>query len=140
MINFRLDENSVDDLLALTKGEFPITREEALAICSSVHPTMPCTRVYGCYHNGTELVASMTATYSIVFPHADGSRIVHISGASTRPDMRHKGLATTLLEAIESDARDYFHADYLCCDSIADKFYEKNGYRLAQESRLWKKI
>jgi Acetyltransferase (GNAT) family. len=54
--------------------------------------------------------------------------------------MRHKGLATTLLEAIESDARDYFHADYLCCDSIADKFYKKNGYRLAQESRLWKKI
>ncbi len=141
MINLRLDENSVNDLLRLVNGRYPLTRDIAEQICSSEHPTKPCTHVYGAYYNGNQLVAIMTATYSIVFPHEDGIRMVHISGAYTKEEYRHQGYATSLLKAIERDAKDYFHADYLCCDSTMDKLYEKNGFVAPKvETRLWKPL
>ncbi len=137
MINFRLDENSVDDLISMTG----INKELAKSICSGENPVSPCTQVYGCYEHN-ELVAIMTATYSIVFPHEDGTRMVHISGARTKLEHRNKGFATTLLRAIERDAIEGFHADYLCCDSTANELYKKNGFQEApsNESRLWKQL
>ncbi len=142
MINLRLDDNSVNDLMKLVKGKYPLTEETAKEICKGIHPTQTCTQVYGCYHNGKDLVAIMTATYSVVFPHKDGTRMVHISGAYTREDMRGRGYATTLLKAIERDAKECFHADYLCCDSTANELYTKNGFVATpnDETRLWKQI
>jgi predicted GNAT family acetyltransferase len=84
----------------------------------------------------------MTATYSIVFPHRDGTRMVHISWAYTKDNFRNQGYASTLLKVIERDARDYFHADYICCDSTANNLYKKNGFQEAptDETRLWKQL
>lgn len=141
MINLRLDENNVDELLELIKGKYPLTREIAQSICIGTHPINPCTQVYGTFFN-EELVSIMTATYCIVFPHKDGTRMVHISGAYTKDNFRHQGYASILLKAIEKDARDYFHADYICCDSTANELYRKNGFQEAptNETRLWKQL
>ena len=84
----------------------------------------------------------MTATYAIVFTHSDGARVVQIGGAYTREDERHKNHASTLLSAIEKDAKRFFRADYLCYDSTADDLYTKAGFLMAPdgESRLWKPL
>ena len=143
MINLRLDENNIDELLDFCEGKYPLTREVAHDICVGTHPVSPCTQVYGafCNENGkSELVAIMTATYCIVFPHRDGTRIVHVSGAYTKDNFRHQGYASALLRAIEKDARTYFHADYICCDSVADSLYEKHGFQRASVTRLWKQL
>lgn len=141
MINLRLDENNIDELLKFVDGKYPLTKELAHSICIGTNPVNPCTQVYGVYEKN-ELVSIMTATYCIVFPHKDGTRIVHISGAYTKDNFRHRGYASTLLKAIEKDARDYFHADYICCDSTANELYKKNGFQEApvNESRLWKQL
>ena len=142
MINLRLDENSIDDLLNLVKDKYPLTEDIAKDICKGTNPVDACTQVYGCYNVGVELVAIMTATYFTVFPHEDGTRVVHISGAYTREDMRGNDLASILIQAIEDDARKYFHADYLCCDSVADELYLSMGFEPAPscENRLWKRL
>ena len=145
MINLRLDESNMEELLGFCEGKFPLTKEVAHNICIGTHPVNPCTQVYGafCNENGkSELVAIMTATYSIVFPHKDGTRMVHISGAYTKDNFRHQGYASTLLRAIERDARDCFHADYICCDSTVNSLYKKNGFQEAptDETRLWKQL
>lgn len=145
MINLRLDENNIDELLEFVNGKYPLTKEVAYNICVGAHPVNPCTQVYGAFSNEngkSELVAIMTATYSIVFPHRDGTRMVHVSGAYTKDNFRHQGYATALLNAIERDAKDCFHADYICCDSTANDLYKKNGFKetLANETRLWKQL
>ena len=144
VINLRLNENNIDELLDFCKGKYPLTKKVAYNICLGTHPVNPCTQVYGafCNENGkSKLVAIMTATYSIVFPHEDGTRIVHISGAYTKDNFRNRGYASDLLKAIERDARDYFHADYMCCDSIANDLYKKNGFKEPDvETRLWKQL
>lgn len=144
MLNLRLDENNIDELLDFCKEKYPLTKEVAHNICIGTHPVNPCTQVYGafCNENGkSELVAIMTATYSLVFPHEDGTRIVHVSGAYTKDNFRHQGYASDLLKTIERDARDYFHADYICCDSIANDLYKKNGFQEpTEETRLWKPL
>jgi GNAT superfamily N-acetyltransferase len=143
MLYVRLDETNINELLDFCEGKYPLTREVACDICIGAHPVSPCTQVYGafCNENGeSELVAIMTATYCIVFPHRDGTRIVHVSGAYTKDNFRHRGYASALLETIERDARTYFHADYICCDSVADSLYEKHGLQKASETRLWKQL
>ena len=35
-----------------------------------------------------------------------------------------RGYATELLKTNEEDAREYFHIDYLCCNSAANDLYE----------------
>ena len=145
MINLRLDENNIDELLDFCKGKYPLTREVAHNICIGTHPVNPCTQVYGAFCNEnekSELVAILTATYCIVFPHKDGTRMVHISGAYTKENFRHQGYASALLRAVEKDARDYFHADYICGDSTANQVYFKNGFQKApaEETRIWKQL
>ena len=146
MINYRLDKNAVDELLRLTEGIYPLTKQIAEQICDGSHPLSPRTQVYGAFDNSngtkSELVSIMTATYCIYFPHKDGTKAVHISGAYTREDMRGNGYASDLLKAIESDARTYFLADYMCCDSTEDGLYENMGFIKAShsENRLWKPL
>ena len=145
MKNFRLDENNISELLAFVDGIYPLTEEIARKICVGTDPACPCTQVYGAFDNKGEhsvLASIMTATYSVVFPHKDGSRIVHLSGAYTKDDFRHQGYASILLNAIEKDARYYFYADYICCDSTANELYLKNGFKVApaEETRLWKQL
>ena len=142
MINFRLDNNCVDDLLALTRNKYPLDRALAKQICSGSNPTSPRAQVYGCYKDGKELVAIMTATYTLFFPHEDGTKVVQISGAYTKEEERHSGFASQLIKAIESDAVKYYHADYLCCDATAAELYEKNGFipAPAGEKRMWKPL
>lgn len=145
MINLRLDENNVDELLDFVKDKYPLTKEVAYNICIGTQPVYPCTQVYGAFCNEddkSELVAIMTATYCIVFPHKDGTRMVHLSGAYTKDNFRHQGYASALLKAIERDAREYFRADYICCDSKANQLFEKNGFQEApsDETRVWKRL
>jgi len=145
MINFRLDENNIDELLEFVDGKYPLTEEIAHSICIGSHPVNPCTQVYGAFSNEngkSELISIMTATYCIVFPHEDGTRMVHISGAYTKDNFRHQGYASILLNAIEKDARKYFHADYMCCDSTVNELYERHGFEKAPvgEFRLWKRL
>lgn len=145
MINFRLCDYNIDALLEFVNGKFPLTEEVARSICVGIHPVVPCTQVYGAFFNEngkSELVSIMTATYCLVFPHKDGTRMVHISGAYTKDKFRHQGYASALLRAIEKDATDFFHADYLCCDSTVNELYEKHGFTTAPdgETRLWKRL
>lgn len=138
-ISNRLTKSCINDLIDLVKYEKPLTKDIANAICIGENPDKPCTQVYGIY-NSNKLISIMTATYSIVFPHIDGTKVVQISGAYTHPDYRHKGYATKLLKIIEKDAKKYFKADYICLDSEADELYTKNGYIKSKDSRLWKKL
>lgn len=145
MVTLRLDENNIDELLDLCKGKYPLTKEVAYSICIGTHPVNPRTQVYGAFCNESgksELVAILTATYCIVFPHRDGTRMVHISGAYTKENFRHQGYASALLQAVERDARDCFHADYICGDSTANEIYFKNGFQKApaEETRIWKQL
>lgn len=135
----RLTESSIEVLFNLIQEKYPLTNEIAKEICTGNLPTKPCTQVYGCFRD-TKLVAIMTATYYIVFPHEDGTRIVYISGAYTKESERHKRYATMLLNAIEEDAVNYFNADYICCDSQADELYLHNDFKLSNCTRLWKQL
>lgn len=140
-MNHRLNKDNIELLLNFTDGIYPLTREIANNICIGTDPVSTCTQVYGIINKETnELVSIMTATYMIVFPHEDGTRVVHISGAYTKDNYRHQGHASTLLKAIENDAKNYFRADYLCCDSKANKLYESNGFSVSTETRLWKQL
>ena len=146
MRNVRLDSESAADLAALSKTEgFPYVLDEDTArlYCSGIPPAAPCTQTYGIYDRNEMLAAVMTATFCFVFPHHDSpkGRIVHISGAFTRADRRNCNYASALLNAIEEDARRYFNADYLCCDSTADRLYVSHGFiRTHGETRLWKPL
>lgn len=152
----RLTRGNFNDLMELSKSkDFPykITGNNKYDIMTGylngdTKPTSPMVQTYGYYANvdksdGTvnkELVGVMTATYMLVFPHHDSpsGRIVHISGAYVRPDMRHKQIATKLLSFIMADAETRFKADYLCCDSSANGFWLNRGFTNSYESRLWK--
>ena len=150
----RLRNIHLNDLIKLSKSEgFPyvvtdcIKHRLQIYFLSGENPIGPGTQIYGCYaatddSKKPELVGVMTATYMYVSPHIDspGGKTVQISGAYVRPDMRHNGIATKLLKAIEEDAGQHFDADYLCCDSSADDVYKKAGFIESSESRLWKKL
>ena len=146
MRSVRLDNGSAADLAAFSKTEgFPYVLDEDTArlYCSGIPPAAPCMQTYGIYDENGMLAAVMTATFCLVFPHNDSphGRIVHISGAFTREDRRKRHYASTLLSAIENDAYKYFHADYLCCDSTADRLYVSHGFiRTCGETRLWKPL
>ena len=144
LTNHRLNESCIKDLHGLIRGVYPLPEPAVLqAMCSAKDPGAPVTQVYGIYHEN-ELVSVMTATYCYVFPHADSpqGKVVHISGAYTRPDMRRRGLAAQILQAIEQDAVRCFHADYMCCDSVADRLYTRAGFVHSpeDETRLWKQL
>ena len=143
MVNYRLNENCILDLLQISRqGGYPVTIGIAIEICKGTEPVEPCTQVYGIYNRRRELVSVMTATYALVFPESTGTRIVQISGAYTKEEFRHRGFATSLINAIRSDAIEHFHADYLCCDSTADSLYRKTGFvpAPADETRMWLRI
>lgn len=146
MRNVRLDNGSAADLAVFSKTEgFPyvLGEDTARLYCRGTTPTGPGVQTYGIYDNNGMLAAVMTATFCLVFPHSDSphGRIVHISGAFTRADRRNCHYASALLNAIEEDARRYFNADYLCCDSTADRLYVSHGFiRTCGETRLWKPL
>ena len=96
---------------------------------------------YGLYREN-KLIGITTATFSYEFPHEDRphGNIVQINGAYIIECYRGKGLGKKILSVIERDAKKYFSADYLCCDSSADYFYKGNGYILSSKSRLWKRL
>ena len=138
----RLSKDSVKDIIELLKEHNSYLTEEMLdKYCNVDEPVSPSTHIYGYYDNG-ELVSIMTATFCFVFPHKDSpsGRIVQISGAYTKEEYRHRKLASMLLHDIEEDAKLYFDADYLCCDSTADNLYLSSGFEESSESRLWKKL
>lgn len=148
MINQRLDENCVDDLIQFSEDfadqGFPyrLTESVAARYCSGANPTDPTAQTYGIYFDGEKLVAVMTATFCFVFPHKDNpsGRIVHISGVYTCPEFRSLGCATRLLESVARDAKQYFDADYLCCDSTLPAFFKKHGFYDSNDERLWMEI
>ena len=146
MRNVRLDNRSVADLAAFSKTEgFPyiLNEDTARLYCKGTAPIRPGVQTYGIYDESGMLAAVMTATFCLVFPHSDSphGRIVHISGAFTRADCRNCHYASALLNAIEEDARRYFNADYLCCDSTADRLYISCGFSGTHgETRLWKPL
>ena len=142
MFNYKLFEDNIEDLVEISScDDFPyrIDRQEAAIYCNDCIPTSPCIQTYGVFMD-EKLVSVMTATFLFVFPNPDNltGRIVYISGAYTRPEYRHKGLAKILLQAIEKDAKEFFIADYICCDSYADELYLDSGFEFNNKSRLWK--
>lgn len=144
MKNLRLEKENIKDLLQFGKDEglFTMDEESALLYCSGKDPLDQGVQTYGIYEN-EELVAIMTATYQRIFPHEDNphGRTVQLSGAFTTAKYRHRGYASKLLEAIEKDAKTYFRADYICCDSSASELYYKNGFILnTVEDRMWKPL
>ena len=132
----KLSKKSAKDIIELLKGYNTYVTEELLGNYFS-----DSVRLYGYYEDG-KLVSVMTATYCFVFPHEDSpsGRTVQISGAYTKEEYRHRKFASKLLQEIEKDAKEHFKADYLCCDSSADKLYLSNGFEISEESRLWKKL
>ena len=143
MSNQRLSKKDINNLVQFCKDVFPISPDFAERCCVSSPPIAPCIRTYGIFQNEI-LVAMMTATYLFVMPCEDSpnGRIVHISGAYTKPEYRNLGYASELLGCIEYDAKNFFGADYLCCDSIANALYINNGFIFTSndETRLWKKL
>lgn len=142
---FLLDKNRIQELLKLSEENgfpYPLTAETAMIYCAGKSVTEEGVHTYGIFADN-RLVSVMTATFCMVFPCKDSpsGRIVHISGAYTLPEYRGKHCATELLRRIESDA-ERFGADYLCCDSIADGLYLKNGFEPTSdyETRMWKRI
>lgn len=143
MINNRLDKSHINDVYELLKDyNSLITKDMLIKMCIGSNPIKPTIQMYGYYHNGSELAAIMVATYLYVMPHEDNpkGKIVHISGAYTKENMRHKGYAGILLEAIEKDAKEYFDADYLCADCIpaGEKLAISQGFVHSNDSRVWK--
>jgi len=128
------------NLIELSKElDFPCTLDYELA---KIYCTGNSVETYGIYEDN-KLVSIMTATFCRVFPCQDSptGKVIHISGAYTHPDYRHKGYASYILNYIEKIGRLY-NNDYICCDSIADNLYINNGFIKAQknESRLWKPL
>ncbi len=141
----KLDKTKISDLLAISAAEgFPckLTEEAAEFYCRGKEPADEGVRTYGVFTDN-RLVSVMTATFCTVFPHKDSpkGRIVHISGAYTLPEFRHRHYAFELLKKIEADAAE-FGADYLCCDSTADGLYLSRGFEPApkNETRMWKAL
>lgn len=145
MICQRLDKNMIPAVIELSSASgFPckLTEDSAEIYCRDKAVTDEGAQTYGVFADN-RLVSVMTATFCAVFPCEDSpsGRIVHISGAYTLPEYRGRRCATELLKLIESDAG-RFGADYMCCDSIADGLYLKNGFEPApeHETRMWKAI
>lgn len=141
----RLDTADIHWLIGLSEVDgFPckLTESAARSYCAGRAPDAEGVQTYGIY-DGDCLAAVMTATFCVVFPCDDSpsGRIVHISGAFTRPEYRHRGYACELLSMIEADARSYA-ADYICCDSTADGLYLSFGFVPApeKETRMWKSV
>jgi predicted acetyltransferase len=142
-MNYRLNSNNVKAIIDISKcDDFPIEINENIAsiYCNNKDSIETGTYTYGVFME-EKLVSVMTATYLLVFPHPDNpnGKITHISGAYTRPEYRHRGLASVLLKEIEKDSM-LFGSDYICCYSSADKLYEKYGFKYSTESRMWKII
>jgi ribosomal protein S18 acetylase RimI-like enzyme len=137
-----LDKDSVSDVLELIREHnHHITEEIITQYCNNTKLTQLSVHIYGHYID-KRLISVMTATFMLVMPHDDSpsGRIVHISGAYTDPHFRHQNIASNLLKEIEHDAKQHFHADYICCDSTADNLYISNGFIKSSESRLWKRL
>ena len=141
----RFEKIHIRSLAELSKAEgFPceLTEKSAELYCGIKAPEDEGVQTYGAFEDNKP-VSVMTATFCRVFPHKDSpkGRIVHISGAYTLPEYRHRGCATALLRMIESDAA-AFGADYICCDSTADGLYGSYGFEPApeNETRMWKRV
>ena len=137
----RLTEANIEDLIGFSKQEgFPFAVDEQMVkdYCKGNDPYEMCVQTYGVYDDD-ELIAVMTASYFNVFYHPDSpsGRIVHISGAFTRPERRCQGYGKMLLDKITEDAKRYYGADYLCCDTIAPQFFGKCGFIVNAEDRMW---
>lgn len=141
----KLNQNNICDLMDISAADgFPcqLTEDIAALYCRGKAPAEEGVQTYGVFAD-QKLVSVMTATFCAVFPHRDSpkGRIVHISGAYTLPQYRHRHYASDLLRMIEDDAK-IFGADYICCDSTADGLYRSFGFEPApeNETRMWKSI
>lgn len=137
----RLKEENIKDLVQFSKQkDFPyeINEEKVKEYCSGKDPVNMCAQTYGVYDD-EKLVAIMTASYLNVFYHEDSphGKTVQISGAFTVPERRSQGFGKMLLDKITEDAKKYFGADYLCCDTISPQFFLKYGYVVSSEERMW---
>ncbi len=143
VIVLRLGTENINDLIGISKTKgFPmeVNPDFAKLVCRGERPTVPMIQTYGAYV-GNSLVGVITATYMNVFLHEDSphGRIVHISGAFVLNEYRHQKIATEIMKVIESDSRECFLADYICCDTVAPEFFSTLGlYPTVEETRMWK--
>lgn len=141
----RLNKKDIEKLLELSEHEsFPyvIDRNTAELCCTGHNPNHPTIQTYGVFIDDNKLVSIMTATYSYIFPKDNNKsgRIVTLSGAFTLPDHRYVSYATKLIKTIESDAKEFFKAEIMYCDSNSDGLFVKTGFKYVphNESRLMK--
>ena len=137
----RLTKENIPDLIKLSQqDDFPFKLNEKMLkeYCKGEDPIKMCVQTYGVYDD-EKLIAVMTASYLNVFFHKDSphGKTVQISGAYVIPERRSEGFGTMLLEAIKTDAKEYFKADYLCCDTYAPDFFFKNSFIISSEDRMW---
>lgn len=137
----RLTKENIKDLVQFTKQEgfsFPVDEKMAKDYCKGLDPTDMCVQTYGVYDDD-RLISIMTASYLKVFYHPDSpkGKTVQISGAFTIPERRCRGYGKMLLDKIIEEARTYFNADYLCCDTIAPQFFGKYEFKTSSENRMW---
>ena len=145
MINvIRLTEKNIPDLIKLSKqDDFPFKVDEQMLkdYCKGEDPVKMCVQTYGVYDE-EQLIAVMTASYLNVFYHPDSphGKSVQISGAYVLPERRKQGFGTLLLKKITEEAKEFFKADYLCCDTITPAFFSKKGFKINSEDRMWIQI
>ena len=143
MVVRRLVESDIDILISFVRREEPFIefkKNVAERYCCS--EKLFGVQTYGVFCE-SKLVSIMTATFSYVFPNESmqTGKVVYISGVYTMERFRNEGYASALIEEIERDAK-LFGADYLCCDSVSNGLYLKNGFVLASagETKLWKEL
>ncbi|MBR3265060.1 MAG: GNAT family N-acetyltransferase [Erysipelotrichaceae bacterium] len=140
----RMKSENIDDLVEFSKQDgFPyaVDRNMLKEYCQGADPIKMCVQTYGVYDDD-HLISVMTATYQKVFFHPDSpsGNIVHISGAYTVPQRRSQGYGTLLLNLITKEAKEYFKADYICCDTTNVPYFSKNGFVPSNEDRMWKQL
>ena len=137
----RLTEKNIKDLVQFSLQEgFPYAVNENMVkeYCTGEDPVKMCVQTYGVYDE-EKLVSIMSASYLNVFYHKDSphGKTVQISGAFTIPERRSQGFGKMLLDKIIEEAKTYFGADYLCCDTTSPQFFSKYGYIISSEERMW---
>lgn len=139
MFNNRLSADNVNDVMHLVgSSDCPYSLSERLAgmYCNGAEPSTPSMHAYGLYDESGNLTSLLTAAFTHMGPDEN---VVQIARLYTKPECRGNGNIQKLLKCVVSDARDFFHADYVFYDGHLDSMFAKDkaGFD-AQHKDSWK--
>ena len=148
-----LDLTDVDQIKNLLREKRQTVSFEQIESCLdeedyALYEQIPSTHTFGAFVKG-ELVAMAVVSYVRVFPCEDTPNgvFIHLSGCYTKPNYRHKGYMSAIIQEIGEFAKEV-NADYLSCDNLqsndakARDFFLVNGFEDISdgESRMWKQL